>query len=274
MSEHISVYTSIILAKSKDNILNIRIINYAILLLVMSISIPTSAAIVGSIHLRDGRVIEALNIDLHGISNYKKVSLTINSQEYQIEPDKISSLDFLKIHTDKRMISAGSVIMVNLRNGKSATATNAFISSDTKISFLDDFTGKRVTQRFYIDGSNDDNDPADIIRISFSSTGSMKYSKSSNVYFPPGFSFDPYTGEKLEASIITNNKNNNDLDKKVFVKTSSEDNRKVQHVELDMLTKKALKYAELIANPTATKEQLDSGLSAFAAEAKKSLSKK
>lgn len=234
-------------------------------LVISPIAISAEKAFTGTVHLRDGRTIEALNIKISSFSDVEKTRLTINDQRYELEPEKISSLDFIELPKKNNWIRDGSVIIVKLKNGKSATATYAGFKGYAYVSFLDDLTGERLTQGFNIDGSKDDDDPADIIRIDFSSAGNMKYSKSSNTYFPPSFSFDPYTGESLSAVVV--NTSSTEANRSTFISHSSSSNRNAQARREDALTKKALDYAKTMVNPIASKEQVEKAFSEFRAAA-------
>lgn len=170
-----------------------------------SLSFAKDQVFSGTVHLRDGRVIEALSIESSWLQR-EQCTFTINGQEYAIAPENLASLHF--VATNFSLTSpprfghlngdSASNIEISLKNNRVALATHGCVIHEVFIAYADDFTGKVERQSFFIRGADDlRGEPADIIRIDFAESGSLMWSPASHIYFPPAYRFDPYHGVRL-----------------------------------------------------------------------------
>ena len=164
-----------------------------------SLSFAKEKVFSGTVHLRDGRVIEALSIE-SGWLQREQCTFLINEQRYEIPPDSLASLHFLSTRFRDGRMQGGSNVEVALKNNRVALATDSCITITLNVSYMDDFTGKVETQRFTIRGADEEArvaKSADVIRIDFAESGSLMWSPASHIYFPPAYRFDPYHGVRL-----------------------------------------------------------------------------
>ena len=162
-----------------------------------SLSFAKEKVFSGTVHLRDGRVIEALDIESDWLQR-DRCTFTINGQRYELAPESLASLHFLSTQMNSGRMAAGSNLEVSLKNGRVALATDSCVGMWPDIVFEDAFTGLVEKQRFRIFGADNLNgQPADIIRIDFAESGSLMWSPASHIYFPPAYRFDPYHGVRL-----------------------------------------------------------------------------
>jgi len=228
-------------------------------ILFSNLTFASKNVVIAKVTLRDGQTISALDISSIGLNN-SLIGTYINGKKYKLAALDIAALEFYKVRGEKQSVYiANSELMVTLKNGKSSTASKIEIAPWVKISYLDDFTEKRVTQKFSINGIKNlkIGKPTDVIRIDFISMGDMKYSSSSDTYFSPSFSYDPYTGEPLVAKDISRKH------KGKFIQTTSEDDPSGQNIKERLLTKSALDYAKVMMNPLVNTEEKNEALSIF-----------
>lgn len=243
---------------------------YAITALIILLPVSSFAADTiyqGKVYLRDGRVIDAKNIEIRGLTTTGLCNFTINSQSYKLNANQIASLDFLKVRVRDGYINSNSQIHILLKNGRKAIATNAGLYTNTKITFKDEFTGKMESQQFFLDGSTEKGlSAADIIRIDFTGSGTMMWSTTSEAFFPPDFLFDPYHGNPLVPG-NPDNHNNASLNQTSWVNpqkntttTSQPDTGHTQSHTPANLEETALNYAKTSINPLSTSKEAKNAL--------------
>ena len=169
----------------------------------------------GTVYLRDGTQIDATDISCKGLNEERgSFSAKIDGKSYMLKYEDLSSLSFLRIvdrfvrkkENRGQLVGNDHIILVSLKNGNEAHASNISIYTHCYLTYLDGFTGESVRQFFRVDGSGDEGndtpeDAKEIVRIDLASSGTMKWSETSQTYFPPTYSFDPYTGGALSAAV-------------------------------------------------------------------------
>jgi hypothetical protein len=150
----------------------------------------------GAILFREGQAIEVEEFEyLFGDAAVENgLSVKIEGVSRSLALESIARISIVEAEWDRDFLRKGSVLEVELRNGRSAAAILARdYSRWIRVRFLDPFTGEIQTERYALNGYDNP-----VLGMTFGDDiGSMRWSASSDRYFPPSFNFDPYTGGKL-----------------------------------------------------------------------------
>jgi hypothetical protein len=196
----------------------------SLVLVIVNLSILSTACTVyaevrfqGLVLLSNGDKIQCTNITLFSHERYESIGTAggwrlkpINgSKEVNFEMYKINKNQ--KINIDMRKIKSISCIERNvyeigLKNGNKAVliserTENNLLSKTLRVEYKDTFTNSIQNEKLKFGKKR--NSP-NVVSILFEGNGDVKWSKSSERYFPAGYNYDPYTGEKLELRNSSN----------------------------------------------------------------------
>ena len=163
----------------------------------------------GVLLLRNGTKVECASIDSNIWPKHADGMVgcvTLEGVHTKINVTDISSICFDKVRFAQYGRFAeekDNVILVSLKNGKEAVMRRIGGHRNLEVTYNDSFTNNIIKASYYIDGRFSDNGKdRDVVAIFFSGAGNVKYNKSSSKFYPVGYNYDPYSGEKLIHATI------------------------------------------------------------------------
>ncbi|NMM46569.1 hypothetical protein HH303_18910 [Rhodospirillaceae bacterium KN72] len=187
--------------------------------LIMAFAAPAAArdyVLPGTLHLTNGTLVQCEDINLTDL-HYSKGGIVVKSGYYESETNSFhlkkldQNISILLNDMDIRSLSImidgdswgdSTMIEVVLKNGNIASMgvfkdrSERSLGSRLVATCEDTFTGKKQEQTLYW-GTVDSKDGPRVLSANFEETGNVKWSNGSKRFFPVGFEFDPYTGERL-----------------------------------------------------------------------------